>query len=318
MRTSSPERIKKFTEKGYWGSHALHDYLAQWAKDTPSRLAVVDQPNKAELTELPCQRLSYSDMETASDRLAAELLRQGAKPGARLMVQLPNISELVICYYAASKLGLIVSPLPVQYGTHELRQLAGVLEPWAFLTLFSFRGQELAATARQALPSVSILTVGEEVFSSSSDPSADDLERYRRQHDTDANDIFTVCWTSGTTGTPKGVPRSHNMWIAICRNTTEAGQYAEGEVLLAPFPLINMAGISGFLFPAAVKGSTLVLHHPLDPPLYLKQLQDEKVNFTIAPPALLNQLAQQRELWDRYDFAALRAVGSGSAPLSPS
>ena len=46
-------------------------------------------------------------------------------------------------------------------------------------------------------------------------------------------------------------------------------------------------------------------------------MQDEKVNFTIAPPALLNQLTKSPDLWNRFDFSALRAVGSGSAPLSP-
>ena len=53
-----------------------------------------------------------------------------------------------------------------------------------------------------------------------------------------------------------------------------------------------MAALGGFLFPAALVGAAIVLHHPLDPPLFLQQLQDESATFTIAPPALLNQLAK--------------------------
>jgi non-ribosomal peptide synthetase component E (peptide arylation enzyme) len=46
-------------------------------------------------------------------------------------------------------------------------------------------------------------------------------------------------------------------------------------------------------------------------------MQEEQISFTIAPPALLNQLAKSPEMWNQFDFSALRRVGSGSAPLSP-
>jgi acyl-CoA synthetase (AMP-forming)/AMP-acid ligase II len=60
-----------------------------------------------------------------------------------------------------------------------------------------------------------------------------------------------------------------------------------------------------------------VLHHPFDPAVFLQQMQDEKITFTIVPPAVLNQLAKAEDMWNRYDFSALRRVGSGAAPLAP-
>jgi non-ribosomal peptide synthetase component E (peptide arylation enzyme) len=47
-------------------------------------------------------------------------------------------------------------------------------------------------------------------------------------------------------------------------------------------------------------------------------MQSEKITFTIAPPALLNQLAKAPEMWKQFDFSSLRRIGSGSAPLAPS
>ena len=64
-------------------------------------------------------------------------------------------------------------------------------------------------------------------------------------------------------------------------------------------------------------GATLILHHPIDVSVFLNQLVDEKVNFTIAPPPLLNQLAANPAMWKAFDFSSLRAIGSGAAPLSP-
>ncbi|WP_116366944.1 class I adenylate-forming enzyme family protein [Parahaliea mediterranea] len=319
MRTSSQQRINSMTSAGYWGSDTLHSLLALWASKAPSSLAVIDQPNKAELTDIPARRLSYGDLDALSAQYAAELLALGIKPGDRLLVQLPNISELIALYYATSRIGAIISPVPVQYGALELTKFAGVLNPAALITLPRLRNQALAELARQALPGLAIWEIGSDIGAADtiSDAGRERLQAHEASQ-ADANDIVTVCWTSGTTGTPKGVPRSHNMWIAIARYTIAAGAYRQGEVLLAPFPMINMAAIGGFLFPAALLGATLVLHHPIDPPLYLQQLQDEQVTFTIAPPALLNRLAQQSALWADGDYSSLRAIGSGSVPLSPS
>ncbi|QIB65292.1 class I adenylate-forming enzyme family protein [Kineobactrum salinum] len=316
MQTSSPARIRAMTEAGYWGSETLHAILQARLGDAAERIAVVDQPNKEELTGLRARRISYAELDQLSDRLAARLLERGLKHGDRLLVQLPNISELVLCYYAASKLGVVTSPLPIQYAGYEIGRFARTLRPAAMLTLTRFREQELARQAEQALDAVPLWTLQDDWLDQAQESDAA-LASHRRQHPGDANDILTVVWTSGTTGTPKGVPRSHNMWRAMADNTMAAGEYQPGEVLLAPFPLVNMAALGGFLFPSVLSGSTLVLHQPMDPPMFLRQIQQERVNFTIAPPALLNRLAQQPELWARCDFSSVRAFGSGSVPLSP-
>ena len=320
MHTTDPGRIEQLTEEGLWGSDTLHSLLANQVATRPDALAVADQPNKEDLTGVAPSRLSFAQLDTASDALAAQLLEQGLGTGSRIMVQLPNVSELVVCFFAASKLGALISPLPVQYGEHEIGKLGAALGPDVFIACDNFKGQPLSNTASAALPNVPVLCAGSDLDCLADSLSAEAGERlaqHRAGFDDDANRTITVCWTSGTTGTPKGVPRSHNMWLATARATAEAGGYLPGERLLNPFPLVNMAAVGGFLFAATELGCALVLHHPLEPPLYLKQLQDEQINFTIAPPALLNQLAAKPELWNAFDFSALRAVGSGSAPLSP-
>jgi len=64
-------------------------------------------------------------------------------------------------------------------------------------------------------------------------------------------------------------------------------------------------------------GCSIILHHPLDPALFLAQLQDEQITFTVAPPAVLNQLAKNEAMWNQFNFSQLRSIGSGSAPLAP-
>ncbi len=116
---------------------------------------------------------------------------------------------------------------------------------------------------------------------------------------------------------PKGVPRSHNHWIAVAGAGYEAMKVGPGDVLLNPFPLINMASIGGITMCWLTSAGTMVLHHPFDPGVYLKQIATERPSLTIAPPAVLNMLLQNEALLASVDLSSLRVIASGSAPLAP-
>jgi len=320
MITSPKQRISDYRERGWWGDDTLHGLLASNAKQYPDTLAVADQPNRLDLTgDEPC-RLSFTELDVASDQLACQLLDRGISTGDRVIVQLPNIVELVVCYMAFSKIGAIISPVPVQYGSHELEHISATISPVAIVTLNRFGALELAKTAESITNgSVQLLVFGTDLnITSTLDPEKClQVRNHQDRYSTGADHILTISWTSGTTGTPKGVPRSHNMWVATARCCAEAGNYKQGDRFLNIFPLVNMASIGGFLYPALLLGCSIILHHPLDPGLYLTQLQNEKITFTIAPPMLLNQLAKSQDMWNQFDFSQLRSIGSGSAPLAP-
>lgn len=309
---SSDERIAGLTEAGLWGTETLHSLLARNAAATPDREAVVDPDNKPDLMGQPARRLSVAELDRASSACARELANRGVTAGDRVILQLPNTSELIVLYYALSKLGAVISPTAVQYGAHELSLFKRDLTPTALITVTDLRGSKLAEQGRKVFGDTPVWDVSDDldVYAGLNDETAGDWA-------SDANATLTVAWTSGTTGTPKGVPRSHNMWLAQGRLTSYAGKFTDGERFLSPFPMINMASLGGILFPSALHNCTLVQHHPLDIPLYLKQLQDERIHYTLAPPPLLNRLAQQPEMWEQFDYSALRVIGSGSVPLSP-
>ena len=320
MITSPKQRISDYRECGWWGDDTLHGLLASKALEYPDRLAVADQPNRLDLTDdKPC-RLSFAELDEGSTQVACQLLDRGIRAGDRVIVQLPNIVELVVCYMAVSKIGAIISPVPVQYGSHELQHISATISPVAIVTLERFGTLELRKTAESiAQGKVKLLVFGTDLnLASKQDPQKClQLQNHQESFPIDADQTLTICWTSGTTGTPKGVPRSHNMWISTARCCAEAGNYQQGDRFLNIFPLVNMASIGGFLYPAILLGCSIVLHHPLDPGLYLAQLQDEQITFTLAPPVLLNQLAKSQDMWNRFDFSQLRSIGSGSAPLAP-
>ena len=144
------------------------------------------------------------------------------------------------------------------------------------------------------------------------------VEAYAAADPNEPNDAVTICWTSGTESEPKGVPRCHIDWLAVGFATTRgARQVTTDDVLLNPFPMINMAGISGMFLPWLLTGCVLVQHHPFDLPTFLGQIAVERATYTCAPPALLWMLLGNEELMATVDVCSLTRIGSGSAPLQP-
>lgn len=316
------QRIDEFTRQGWWGTQTISDIFDEAVSKYPDRLALLDQPNRSDLLAGDARRLSWSELDQEVQAYAAALDSLGIKADDTIVVQLPNVTEFVIIYLAVAHIGAIISPVPVQYGHHELGQITSELKPALFIGATAVGKNDLRGVMKNGVCGARAW-IGAEVPEGDHDLPAL-VARFRGQSEavparagTDANAVYTVCWTSGTTGTPKGVPRTHNLWIAIAKATYEAALMEDGDVLLNPFPFVNMASIGGFLVNWLRCGGTMALHHPLDLPVFLGQIQQERVTFTIAPPALLNMLLKNEPLMSQFDISSLRTIASGSAPLSP-
>jgi acyl-CoA synthetase (AMP-forming)/AMP-acid ligase II len=321
--------VTDYTERGWWGTQTLADLFLDDVLRAPHALAVVDPPNRAGLAAGEPRRLTFAELKTLTDRLAMALLESGVDKDDVVMVQLPNVVELVVVYLACARIGAILTPLPVQFRTHELRQAMALTEPRVFITAGSFGGHDHVEMVQGLRPEFSslrhVIALGDDLPAGvrslaavlDGDVDTSGVDAHVAAHPVSANDVYTICWTSGTVAEPKGVPRSHNLWIAIAWATVDAAGLEEGDTLLNPFPLVNMSAIGGMLVPWLLKCGTLVMHQPLDLPVFLAQLGGEKVTYTVAPPVLLNLLLMRPGLLENADLSHLRNIGSGSAPLSP-
>lgn len=325
MQLTPQHRIDDFTAKGWWGDLTLDDWLQRARQAVPDRLALVDPANRPDLDGKPPRRLTWCELGNEVDRVAAALLDCGLVKDDVITYQLPNISDTVILALAASRIGLIISPVVMPYRRHELDHVVQSVDPRAIVTLAAFAGFDHADLAQQVTAGCAcqLLILGGKAPEgavdldariAAADPSK--AAAYRSENPTGPGELFTIFWTSGTEARPKGVPRDQNHWIVNGIMVSEAADIREGEVLLNPFPLVNI-GSFGLVTPWLMQQGTLVLHHPFDLQLFLRQIVEERVNYTIAAPAILTALLKTPGLLDSMDLSSLRAIGSGSAPLSP-
>jgi acyl-CoA synthetase (AMP-forming)/AMP-acid ligase II len=326
MLVAPPHSIEEMRSRGLWGDARITDLFFRNAARHPDWTALVDAPNRRSFTDGEPKRLSFRELADQTKLLASRLVALGVKKDDILVVQLPNIAELVVTYLAAWQIGAVVSPVAIQLREHELDHIVKLLRPRAFVTCANFKGfdaAELASTCRGDLD-CDVLVWGDRVAAGHvsldlelAGGASVALEETLAGTSVSADDAATICWTSGTEGVPKGVPRSHNHWIAIGHGTLDAIAMQPGDVLLNPFPLINMASIGGLFMSWVQSSGRLVLHHPLDLTVFLGQIAAEGVQHTVAPPALLNMILKDEQLKASVDFESLRTISSGSAPLSP-
>lgn len=322
------ERVAEYTAAGIWGDKTLSDLVIETAALSPHAEALVDPPNRRELMPGEPRRLTYRELVSQIDNLAAALLAAGLRKDDVLIVQLPNTVEIVEVLLACARLGVICSPVPVQFRTHELNYVMPLLEPRAFVTCVEFEGHahlEMIRGLQPRCPSLStIIAAGDDLpegvaaldrlLLEPRDTAA--LRAQLSRHPVDANDVFTVCWTSGTEAEPKGVPRSHNHWIVPAWAPIDSARLPRGCTVLCPFPMVNLSGIGAMMTVWILTGGKMVLHHPFKLPVYLQQIADERVEFPVAPPVLLTLLLRNEELLAKADLSSVICIGSGSAPLS--
>ena len=327
MKLATPKKIAEYRKAGWWGDDTFYDVFLRAAVSRPQALAAIDPPDREALTGRAPRRLVWADLTDEVERTAAALSQQGLAKGDRVVMQMPNVVETLSIYLACAKLGIILSPVPVQYAGHELRHAMESVRPRAFIASRLFKDRELArgckAVAGDRAKVLSMdggaegcVDFSAEISRANTRKGPFGLGGSATKEKGTADDCFTICWTSGTTGVPKGVPRSHNHWLAIGPATYHGMTIQPHDVLLNPFPMTNMAAIGGMFVSWLLSEGTLVLHHPFDLPVFLKQLVTEKVTATIAPPAVLTMLLKQEGLLDQFDLSRLRVIGSGSAPLS--
>lgn len=322
-----PDRVADYLARGWWTEETMDAVFRERVAVDPDREALVDPANKDALVGMPARRLTWRELDREVDRLAGIFLDHDLEPGHVLGVQLPNTVELVATILAAWRIGLVVSPLPMQYRGHEFRTLGQRAETVAFVSIGRFGDRtpaEEATTGSSDVPTLrTVMAFGDDLpdgvvpLDTAGVPDSTRILAHQAAHPTDPNDCLTICWTSGTTSIPKGVPRCHLDWIAISRVTISAPALTADDVLLNPFPMVNMAGINGMFLPWLRVGGVLVQHHPFDLPTFLGQIQQERATYTVAPPALLSMLLARPEILQQVDISSLRVLGSGSAPLPP-
>jgi malonyl-CoA/methylmalonyl-CoA synthetase len=209
--------------------------------------------------------------------------------------------ELVVAYLAALRLGLVVVPANTAYREREIAHVVGDAEPRAAIVDDPQRGE----WARKAAGG-DLLVVGPDVDLPDGEPPELDLAR--------RGDPALICYTSGTTGAPKGAVLRHGNLLASAAALRLAWRWVPDDRLVLALPLFHIHGLGVGLHGTLLVGASAVLLPRFDVDAVLDAARDHRATLFFGVPTMYARLAGSPRVGE---LAAMRLLVSGSAALPP-
>ncbi|MDI6753793.1 MAG: long-chain-fatty-acid--CoA ligase [Thermodesulfobacteriota bacterium] len=261
------------------------------------------------------EQFTYGQFRERVNRLANGLSGLGARHGDRIAALLPNCHRFAELYLAGAQLGAVLVPLNVRLSPQELMRLMDHSEARGLVSGGAFR-QTVQAMAGM-LPRLPFRVgwgLQAEGFLDYEDLIRAGSPRWA-DFDFNEGEVAIQMYTSGTTGTPKGVLLTHGNLLANTLTGIFERRFSCRDVFLNAAPLYHIADVEYFLQILSVGGTNVFIGR-FDPLPFLEAVQRERVTGTWIVPTMIHDLLACPDL-ARYDVSSLRTIFYGGACLSP-
>ncbi|MBL0173005.1 MAG: AMP-binding protein [Gemmatimonadaceae bacterium] len=277
----------------------IFDPLSWWSRVEGTRVALIEAAS--------ARRHTYRSLDIDADRWCARLAGWGIGHGDRVAILAQNRAEFIPLLFGCIRRGAILVPLNWRLSAPELARVVEDASPVVLL------GEDRMRTLAEAALAVATLERIPEWRDLDRD-LASVAEHVPMSQARSAEDATMLLYTSGSTGSPKGVmvPHRQLLWNAIA--TTTAWRIGADDVGPIATPFFHTGGWNVFTTPMLFRGGTLVLTDGFDAAGYFEMLERFGVTLAFGVPT---QLAMVRETasWGR-PLPALRTFLSGGAPCA--
>lgn len=262
------------------------------------------------------QQWSFRRIDELAASFAGGLREFGVERGQRVVLHLPNGWEWVVAYYAIARLGAVVVPANFLLSIDEVAYMVSDSEAVAVIApddrCSALEHFDQCGTAQF----ISLLREGAQQMNNGSDFHTLFESTPVEPVEVDPNDLFTIGYTSGTTGQPKGAMLSHqNVYMSTALTATIHGRHPGERVVSAlPFPHVygNVVLNSCFLV-----GMTLITCKRFEPSWALRSIEQHKATLFEGVPTMYYYLLVD-PLFLRTDLSSLLrcTVGGQTMPTA--
>ena len=258
-------------------------------------------------------RLTYRELFDEASRVATALARL-TQPGDYVALWAPNVLEWPIIQYGAALAGVVLVALNPALRPAELAYALQHCRPKVLIHADRSRNYDLAAAVGEVdTHSLGVRTIS---LSSRAGWRSDDIDAALiGRAPVDPEQPVMLQYTSGTTGTPKGVLLRHRSLVNVAKLTLETADIPEGAVTVNPLPMFHTAAcVVGTLGPLWI-GGTEVLVGRFEPTAVLDTMRREDVSVLFFVPTMLTALvAAQRDSAEPAPRLATCLGGASTVP----
>ena len=267
--------------------------------------------------------LSFADFARHSRRLAAALIASGIQRGDRIAVWAPNIYEWVVAALGVQTIGAILVTLNTRYKGSEA---AAILRRSRARLLFSI-GNFLDTDYPAQLQQENTPELAETVVFRQTETKLCRWQDFLQRGDAieDAvidehiacvkgSDTADILFTSGTTGSPKGVKTAQAQNLKAFTIFSDILGLQQHDRYLVINPFFHSFGYKAGILACLIRGVSLLPHAVFDAGAILKRIAADRISVLPGPPTLFQSLLAHPQLGE-YDISSLRAATTGAAAI---
>lgn len=279
----------------------LHSFLEFWARRWPGRAAV----------HTPAGVITWGELDASANAVAAGLEKRGIGPGDTVGVLLSNRAEFVQLMFGVFKRGAALVLLSTRYTQAEA--VHPVENAGIRLVLTEAKFLPLLEEARRRFPNLEILSVD----------GAPDTAHFRTLLDrdtapsrvsVDGTSTALICYTSGTTGVPKGALLSHfSIYSASVARSLALG-FNYSHRVLVPLPLAFTGGAVSIIRDCIVPGATCFLLPAATSTDFLEIIERERITSVAAVTTIYEKMSQDPGFASRDLSSLEHAITGGAVP----
>ncbi|CAH1268927.1 ACSF2 [Branchiostoma lanceolatum] len=301
----------RFPDVNIPGNETLTQYVTQHFGDYGNDVAIING--------VTGESYSYLHLQDLIRRFGSALSRMGFKQHNVLAVFSPNEPEYAIAFFGTTSVGGVVTTVNPTFTADELTFQLQHSNAQYVITVAEL--VESVKAAKRNCPNVKeILVMGGDVpgCRAFSKLLQDDGSAFPENVTVDVTgDVAVLPYSSGTTGLPKGVVLTNNNIVANLRQTIRKGLIEfdrQQDCMIAGLPFFHIYGLATQLFSSLRQGVKIVTIPRFEPELYLRVIQDYKVNrVMLAPPIAL--FLSKHPMVDQYDLSHVKDIMCAAAPM---
>jgi 2,3-dihydroxybenzoate-AMP ligase len=313
-----PEAARLYEKKRWWLGLTMGDVFDKATDLYPNKEALVGSG----------KRYTYGQLRRIVDRMAYRFHKEGLNKGDTVLLQLPNWSEFYLAYFAAQKTGLVVVLLTVNHNAREISHLANLTRPKGWILPTVYRKTDFLKEVRQVQQTnpdlKKVILVGDNVPEDclsfeellKTDADEEEIQKVLEASRPDPGDVLQILPSGGTTGLPKGAPRTHNDYLCNVEYKSRAWDMNVNDICGVVSTVGHNLALLVCVTAPVLHGAKVVMIDSTLGEDFAIAVEQEKITATCAVPTIVSRMVSAPNL-EKYDLSSLKKMYVGAAHSAP-